>query len=175
MRKKIFAAFLMATILSTPYTAEGGLLFHATKRSIAQKMAKKGFSINHMSDKARFGKGAYLAKSKATAIKEKPNADAVVVFKETKTLKDHIINVKNMKKGGLKSLSGDGDLRGNIHKGIIGPDLGKKIARRLAPAGKSILYQSAKDRHGSNVVIPAAVYKKNPRIVNATGDIHYVK
>jgi hypothetical protein len=156
-----------------PCAADAGWLVHAAKRAVAKKIVKKGFSPKRMSRKARFGKGTYLSKSKKTALKEKPDADAVVVVKNTRSLKKNNINLNDASKKKIKAISGDNDLRGNIHNGIIGPDLGRKIGRKAGKSGKIVTYKSAKDSSGTNIFIPSELYKRNPRIVKPVKVIEY--
>jgi hypothetical protein len=146
-----------------PLSTEAGLLFHATKRAAARKIMQRGFSAKMMKPNARFGKGVYTSESKALALKEKPTSDAVVVLKDTKILQHHKINTSSLTKDKLKRLSGDLDLRGNIHKGIIGPDLGKKIGKNAAKNGHVVVYPSVKGK-GSNYFIPQKVYQEHPRL-----------
>ncbi len=152
-------------LVINPCITDAGWLFHAAKRSASKKILKRGFSPKKMNRKERFGKGAYLSKSKKTSLKEKPNADAVVTVKDSRMLKKKTIDLKKTPKEEIKALSGDRDLRGNIRNGVIGPDLGKKIGRKAGKSGKVIIYKSAKDLKGTNVFIPAKVYTKNPKIV----------
>ncbi|MBE0427246.1 MAG: hypothetical protein IBX72_11465 [Nitrospirae bacterium] len=175
MRKQILIAGLVISLVALPCMVEAGTLFHATKKAIARKIAARGFSVKLMSPKARFGKGAYLSRSKATAIREKPKAEALVVFRDTKKLKNNAISVKDMRKSRIKAISGDKDLRGNIRYGIIGPNLGKKIGKNAAHKGKSVFYKSARDPRGTNVFIPAKVYQRDPKIVRQTGKIYDVR
>ena len=175
MKRTIVISLLTLSLVTVPVMAEAGFLFHATKKALAKRIMARGFSRKLMSPSTRFGKGAYLSKSPVTALREKPKADALVVFRDSKNLRNNAINVRNIQKDRIKALSGDTDLRGNIRKGVIGPDLGKKVANTAKRSDKSVLYRSARDPKGTNVFIPAQVYKKHPRIVTPTGTIQYVK
>ena len=167
MQKAIRVAILLipAFLLIMPDRAEPGMLYHATKRSLAKRIFTRGFSTAKMSRKARFGKGAYFASSRRTALREKPGADAVAVFKDTRSLKRSTLPVNRMSKGEIKKFSGDRDLRGNIRRGVIGPKLGRRIGSRAGTQGKNIAYTSARDKKGTNIFIPSRVYKKNPRLI----------
>lgn len=167
--KKTIALIISCTIALSPSMADAGILWHATKKSAAKKIYAQGFNQKKMSPDARFGKGVYLSESKNTALKEKPRADAVLKFKESKNLKNNNINLAHPTNNKLKALSGDNDLRGNIRKGIIGPDLGKKIGRKAAQNDKSIIYKSAKNPKGTNYYIPSEVYKRHPNIIRKQG------
>lgn len=162
--RKVLSLVTAAAVLLAPCQGEAGLLFHATKRAIAKKIAAKGFSAAAMSGKARFGKGVYLSKSMKTALKER-HADTVAVFRDTGALKKKTVDTRRASMSFLKRLSGDTDLRGNIHKGVIGPDLGHNIAKNAAKAGNVVAYKSAKDGRGTNLIIPDSVYARKPGMV----------
>ena len=151
-------------VLSTPAISEGKYLFHATSRKAADKILKKGFSVNKMNPQARFGKGVYLSESKRIALKEKPLSHAVLTFKDTKLLKKNIIDTKRLSPSELKSFSKDKDLRGNIRKGIIKGDLAKKMGMRAGEHGKALRYHSAKG-DGMNIFIPKRFFQQHPQIV----------
>lgn len=172
--KKVIAIIISLAIAFSPCMVEAGVFWHATKRALAKKLYTKGFSKKLMSRKARFGRGLYFGKSKFTALKEKPKAGAVLKFKQSKTLKNNSINLTHPTNIRLKSLSRDRDLRGNVHNGIIGPNLGSKIGKYAGRKDKSIIYKSAKDPKGTNVFIPWNVYQKHPKIVTPK-EIHYVR
>jgi len=157
---------LAATLSLTamPFVAEARFLFHATSRAAAKKIMQKGFSTRMMNSKARFGKGAYLSKSKAMALREKPKADAVIKFNESKLLGKSTVNTKSLSKGELKRFSHYKDLRGNIHKGVPGGDLAHKMGNQAGRTNKTIAYPSAKG-NGTNVFIPKKVYSEHPQIV----------
>jgi hypothetical protein len=172
--KRTIAVIISCAIALSPCTVDAGILWHATKRSLAKKIFTRGFSNKLMSPKARFGKGIYFGKSKITALKEKPKAGAVLRFRESKTLKNSSINLTHTTNTRLKALSGDTNLKGNIHNGLIGPDLGRKIGKYAARTDKSIIYKSAKDPKGTNFFIPSKVYQKHPYIIRKQG-IDYVR
>jgi hypothetical protein len=164
-RIRLMTLIVPLILMLVPVQAEAGLLFHATKRSLAKRIFTKGFAPAKMSKQARFGKGAYLSRSPRTALKEKPGADAVVVFKDTKSLNKRTLQVNRMTKPELKAFSGDRDLRGNVRHKIIGPSLGRKIGSSANKAGRSVTYSSVKDKKGKNVVIPSRVYRENPHLI----------
>lgn len=144
--------------------AEAGF-FHATSKAVARRILKEGFSIRKMNPKARFGSGVYGSKSMATAIKEKSKAESVVSLSNSKMLQKVKIDSRRLSNSQLKRMTGDRDLRGNIHKGVIGPDLGKKLGRYASRKGKVIEYRSVRDRN-TNIFIPKKVYQEHPSIVN---------
>jgi len=160
-RKIVIILFVSFALLFHPISIDAGLLFHATKRAIAKRILRRGFNPARMSKRARFGRGGYLSRKNATALKEKPEADAVVVFEEKKAMKAREFNVNRVSTKEIKKISGDKDLRGNIRNGVIGPDLGRKIGRWAERNGKIVIYKSAKDPKSTNVFIPLTVYKKN--------------
>lgn len=168
MRRIIFiitAILLTIGLLVIPPLSEAGFLFHATKRAAARKIMQKGFSIRAMRAETRFGRGAYLSSSKRTALKEKPEAETLVVFRGTRSLQKYAIDTRKLSKERLKRMTGDLDLRGNLRQGTIGPDLGRKIGTKTGKSGNVIIYRSARSKHGFNVFIPKEVYKKHPKIV----------
>ena len=174
MRKGILVTSLTISLIALPCLSEAGMLFHGTKRALAKRIATKGFSSKMMSAKARYGRGAYLSNSKNTALKEKPHADALVVFRDTSALRKKAINVNHLQKNRIKAITGDRDLRGNIRKGIYGPEIGRKIGQYAARKDKVIIYKSAKDPRGTNIVIPSQVYQRHPNIIRKQG-IEYVR
>lgn len=170
--KRITLTFFIIGLLLIPIRSEAGWLFHATKRAAANRIFTKGFS-NRMNPAARFGRGLYFSKSPVTAFKEKPLSNALVVSRESKMLKGNVINTKRMSTTEIKKFSGDKDLRGKIHNGIIGPKLGHEIGSKAGTQGKAVAYQSAKDLRGSNLYIPGSVYNKYPRIIQPEKVIRY--
>jgi len=165
MTKKIALFLLLVSIFMTvPDGAYAKSLFHATEKAVARRIMKRGFAANRMRSTARFGRGAYLAESRALALSEKPASKAVVAFKDSKLFRQRTLNTSRLKRTQLKRFSRDYDLRGNIRKGIIGPDLGKKIGRSAGKTNQVISYRSAKGK-GSNYFIPQRLYKNHPNIV----------
>jgi hypothetical protein len=168
MRRIIFtitAILLTVGLLIIPPIAEAGLLFHATKRAAARKIMQKGFSTRLMRAETRFGRGVYTASSKSLALKEKPKAETVVVLRGARSLQKYSLDTRKLSKEQLKRMTGDLDLRGNLRRGTIGPDLGRKIGTKTGKSGNVIIYRSARSKHGFNVFIPKEVYKKHPTIV----------
>jgi hypothetical protein len=161
---KVITALIMLGILLMPLSSEAGALFHATKKVAAKRIMQRGFSAKMMKPNARFGKGVYASESKSLALKEKPTSDSVVVLKDTKMLQQYKINTSSLTKDKLKKLSGDLDLRGNVRKGIIGPDLGRKIGKTAAKSGNVVVYPSVKGK-GNNYFIPQSVYQEHPKII----------
>lgn len=164
VRKILVVSALSLVVIVSPLSIEAKTLFHATKKAAAKRIMAKGFSVKKLNPKARFGKGIYLSESKKLALKEKPSAKAVVRFKDTKLLRSNTVYTKRFTTQKLKKFSGDKDLRGNIHHGVIGGDLAKKMGRSAAKQGKVISYPSAKGK-GLNTFIPQKVYAKNPDII----------
>ena len=168
---KLIAGSMGLSLIVAPLAGEARSLFHATSRAVAKKIMQKGFSIRTMNPKARFGKGAYLSKSKKAALHERPRADAVVTFNESKLLEKSTVNTKALSRNELKQFSHDRDLRGNIHKGIPGGDLAHKMGGQAGRKSKVLMYPSARGK-GTNVFIPRRVYSEHPRIVRPDS-IHF--
>ena len=105
-----------------------------------------------------------MAESKALALREKPASKAVMAFKDSKLFRQRTIDTSRLKRVQLKRLSGDFNLRGNIHKGVIGPDLGKKIGKNAGRTNHIISYRSARG-NGTNYFMPQKLYKNNRKIV----------
>lgn len=165
MIKKIELFFLLVTMfIAVPEGAYAKSLFHATEKAVARRIMKRGFSLNRMRPTARFGRGVYLAESKALALSEKPASKAVIAFKDTKLFHKRTLNTNRLKRTQLKRFSGDFDLRGNIHKGIIGADLGRKIGGNAGSTNHVVSYRSATGE-GTNYFIPQRLYKEHPKIV----------
>jgi len=172
MQKVFLTSIVLISLFITPFQSEAGWLFHATKRAAANRIYAQGFS-HRMNPAARFGKGLYFSKSPVTALREKPGANAIVKSGESKMLMKNTINTKKMSTAELKKFTGDKDLRGKIHHGIIGPKLGHEIGNKAGASGKAVQYQSARDPLGSNTFVPAQVYQKHPGIVHPEKVISY--
>ncbi len=162
--RRIVSVLLIGMLLM-PSLSEAGLLFHATKKAAARKIIQKGFSTKAMRAETRFGKGLYLSSSKKVALKEKPKAETVVILRDTRLLQKYSIDTRKLSKEQLKKISGDLDLRRNLRRGTIGPDLGKKIGTKAGKSGNVIIYHSARSKQGFNVFIPKEVYEKHPKII----------
>jgi hypothetical protein len=151
-------------IVGSPFDAEAKFFFHATKKAAAKKIMAKGFSLRKANPKARYGSGGYLAESKKLALRERPTADAIVKFKDTQLLRRNIISTRKLSSQQLKKISGDRDLRGNIHHHVISGDLAKKMGKASGRRAKVIAYPSARGK-GENIFIPQKVYNEHPGIV----------
>lgn len=174
-RTTALLSLLLVAIISFPCRVEGGFAFNAAKKSFARRIFSSGFNLKKMSHSARYGKGVYLAKTKVTALKEKPSANAINVFKYPKSLEKKSIDTTRMSNTELKSFAGDKDLRGNIRKGIIGPRLGHKIGKEAAIKNKAVIYRSAKDPRHKNIFIPNTYYASNPGMIKAKRLVEYGK
>ena len=162
----VYASLFMVCLTGFAVPAEANL-FHVTQRAARKRIMKKGFSKAKMRSNARYGKGVYLADKKKTAISEVPKAQEVIRFKESKYLKKNTIDMRKPTPAKIRKVVPEKDLRGDVKKGVIGPKLGKKLGRAAGKKGKVIRYRSAKDPNGSNVVIPAKVHGRHPRIIKA--------
>ncbi len=169
---KVMTALLglfMFAALSFPHQVEGGVLFNAAKKSFARKIFRYGFNPRKMAPKARYGPGVYLSKTKVTALKEKPASNAINTFKYSQSLEKKAIDTTRMSNTALKKVSGDNDLRGNIHKRIIGPKLGHRIGKEASLEKRAVIYRSAKDPRHRNIFIPKSHYVSNPKIIKPQG------
>jgi hypothetical protein len=145
--------------------AEAGMLYHAAKKSVAKRILKNGFNPAKFKDKARFGKGLYLTKRRATAVCEKGNKSSVLKVKAGKSLEKKFIDFRKPTKRKLQKYIGKKyDLRGSVKKKIIGPKVARKIGKTAGNQNKAILYRSAKNG-GTNIFIPGKTYQKYPKIV----------
>lgn len=142
-------------------------LFHATRRVIAKRIMKQGFSKARMRTSARFGKGVYASTKKKTALAEGRGANTAIRLKGSKYLKRNSIDLSRPTPAKLSKVSGRQDLRGTVKKGVIGPKLGRKLGKTASRKGKIIKYRSARDPKGTNIFIPRNVYQKHPGIVKA--------
>ncbi len=163
----IWIGIFMAGELCLPFHADA-FLFHATRRAVAKRIMKQGFSKARMHTSARFGKGVYASTKKKTALAEgRGGANTVIRLKESKHLKRNSIDLSHPKQAKLKKVSGKQDLRGSVKKGVIGPKLGRKLGKAASEKGKVIKYRSARNPKSTNVFIPQNVYQKHPGIVKA--------
>lgn len=171
MMNRIFL-FLMIAILviSIHGISEAKSLFHAAEKAASKRILRRGFSLKKMNPNARFGRGVYLANTEKLALKEKPGAKAVVVFKDTPAFRKRIIDTRRISMPQIKRMSGDFDLKGNIHKRTIGPDLGRKIGKAAGKMDRVIAYKPAKGK-GINYVIPRKTFQKHPDILKPVKDI----
>lgn len=165
--KKIFAilnliVFLWFGLLDV---AEARFLAHATRRALAPKIFKKGFSVSKMNPKARFGGNIYFSKNIKTALKEKPHAQSVLLFKKGRSFNNRLLDTRKMTGKRLRVISRLKDMRGTVKKGVIGPKIGHKIANFASRNNKIIAYRSARYARGTNYAIPPKVYSQNNRIV----------
>ena len=147
----LVTVFVMVDI--TPAAARS-FLFHATRRAVAQKIAKKGFLTTRMKASARMGKGAYLTDSKRTALKEVPSAGSVVRFEPTNRFKGKVVDLWRPTAERIHALTPRSDLRGAVKKQVIGPKLGRRLGHKAAQDGEILRYRSARDPQGSNYFVP---------------------
>jgi len=157
--KKI-TSLLLVGLLLLPSTGYARSLFHATSEKAAERIMKRGFSVRTMNPNARFGKGIYLSDTKKLALAEKPNARALI----RADARPKTMNISHWSPNKLKTFSHDRDLRGNIHHGIPGGDLSRKIGREAGKKDMAIRYPSAKGQ-GTNTFIPKKLYETRPRAV----------
>jgi hypothetical protein len=158
-------SLLIVGLLLLPSEGHAFSLFHATTKKAAERIMTKGFSVKRMNTTARFGKGIYMSDTKKLALAERPAAKAMV---KTDMRPGKTTNISHWSKDKLKAFSHDKDLRGNIHRGIPGGDLGKKIGREAGKKGTAIRYPSLRG-NGTNTFVPKKLYETHPRIVTPRG------
>jgi len=161
----IVVGVLSICILS-PEIVEGGFLYHAAKKSAAKRILSKGFSVYKMKYRTRFGKGVYCSRTPKTAITERQKTNALVRVSPGKNFYHKVINLRKPTPKKIRSLIKAKDLRGSTKKGVIGPELGKRLGRFAGNKNKIIRYRSSKNPKGTNYFIPRTLYKKNPRIIS---------
>ncbi|MFH1963796.1 MAG: hypothetical protein ABIJ30_13165 [bacterium] len=158
--------FIMVIIVFITSQVEAGFLFHATDQQASKRIAARDFSAAKMKAKSRFGKGVYLASSRKTALAEKPVADAVIRFNRSKYLSKSSLDLYRPSTQRLKGLCPNTSLQGKVKRGIIGPQLGRKLGRMASRRDKAIIYRSVKQPNGGKAIfIPRHVYCRHPRIV----------
>lgn len=167
--KQIVTGIVMTAIVTSLIlpSVEAGVLFHATEKQMAKKIAARGFSSAKMCSQARFGKGVYLGTSRKVALAEKPGANAVVDFKPSKFLGRNSLNLYRPSTQKLKKLCPNTSLQGKVKHQVIGQNLGKKLGRTASRRNQAIIYHSSKqpNGHGKCIFIPNQVYHRHPRIV----------
>jgi len=164
----IVTIIISSAMVVLPLNVEAKFLYHATRRAAAKKIMTRGFALSKMNPRARFSKGVYLSESKKLALKEKPNANAIIRVRDTKLLRKKSVKTGRFTPQQLKKFSGDTNLRGNIRHGTPGGDLSKKMGKAAGRRGRVIVYPSARGK-GENVFVPQKVYRKHRRIVKPVG------
>jgi hypothetical protein len=172
MKIKIVVCGILSILMFSTSIAEAGLWFHATRRAVGRKIMSRGFSISKAKP-GRISKGINLSKSPATALKERPASKSIIVTRTSKGIERSALNTKRMTSAGLKKYSGLRDMRGTVHRGVIGPKLGRKIGQKAGHQGRAVIFQSAKDRKGTNLIVPKQTYMKHPRSLKPERVISY--
>jgi hypothetical protein len=163
---KITAIIMCMVLASVPGIADAKFLVHATKGRFVPGIMKKGLKTSKMNPKARIGGQKYFGNDLKTAMKEKPGANAAILFKKSRTFNKRILDTTHMSKTRLKSVSGLKDMRGAVKKGVLGPKIGQRIGRYANRNTLIVKYKSARYRKGVNYAIPPNLYKRRPRIVS---------
>lgn len=140
-------------------------LYHATKKTIAGKIAAKGFSSKKMNPNSRFGKGVYVSDKPGTALKESRHGETLVRGQSSKQFQKKVLDMRKPTPERIKGIFGAQDLRGKVRNGIIGPMLGRKLGSSAGKKGQVIRYNSIKDPESTNYFIPRRVLDKNPGII----------
>ena len=99
----IWIGIFMAGELCLSFHADA-FLFHATRRAVAKRIMKQGFSKARMRTSARFGKGVYASTKKKTALAEGRGANTAIRLKESKYIKRNSIDFSHSKPAKLKQV-----------------------------------------------------------------------
>lgn len=143
----------------------GGLLYHATKKKIANRIASRGFSTRKMRSSARLGQGIYFSKSAGGAIREKGAGNAIVRAKPGKHFESRTIDMTRPSGRKIRGLMNVRDLRGAVKKNVLGPKVGHRLGSYAGKNGKILRYRSAKDPRQVNYFVPKATYQRKPDII----------
>ena len=169
---KIIAIIVCMVFAWQPSLADAKFLIHATKGRFVPKIIKNGLKNPKMNPKARIGKQErYFGDNLKTAMKEKPRADAAILFRKSRTFNNRILDTTRMTNNRLKSVSGLRDMRGTVKKGVLGPKIGQRIGRYANEKNLIVKYKSARYRKGVNYAIPPNLYKRHPRIATPVKSI----
>jgi hypothetical protein len=162
---KLIAIIVCVVFAWFPGIADAKFAVHATKGRFVPGIMRKGLKIQKMNPEGRIGKVVYLGDSLKTAMKEKPRANAAILFKKSHMFNKRILDTTHMSKIRLKSISGLKDMRGTVKERRLGPKIGQSIGK-YANKNKLILkYRSARYREGVNYAIPPSLLKQHPRII----------
>lgn len=151
--------------------AEAGLLYHAAKRGVGNRITTSGFSKKAMNPNARFGKGPYFGNSAKTALKERPKAGSLAVFRKSEHFNRKILDTRKLPFKKLERLGRLRDGRGAVKKGIIGPKLGHRLGNYASRNNKIIAYNSVKALGGTNYFIPKNMYNPKGRLIRPVRSI----
>lgn len=173
----VLITFTAGVLPSLPAQARGRAtkaLYHATSKKAAKSISKTGkLDMKKASAKARYGKGAYFARSKRGAIKERGLKNPVV-FKArvNKCFSRRSWRVSQWGLGKLrgKSKVGKKSLRGARKKGVVGPKLGRKLGKAAGKKGRGISYRPKGPRmgKGNNLFVPPQTYDKGRAVGKLT-------
>lgn len=173
--RKILSAIIYIACLLTGVSAEyaeAGFLMHATMKAFVPKITKSGFKTASMNPKARFGKQIYFADKAKTALKERPNADALMRFRKSRLFNERTLDTTHMSNNRLRAISGMKDMRGTVKNGVLGPKIGNRIGR-FADSNKLIVkYNSARYKPGKDYALSPSLYKQHSRIVRAVSPLN---
>ena len=161
----ILSAVFCLVIGMVPGVANAKYLVHATKRAFVPKIMKNGLSKYKMKSGARLGKGRYFGADIKTAVKEKPKADAAILFKKSRMFNKNILDTTHMSNKKLKTISGLKDMRGTVKNGVLGPKIGHKVSNYANKNRLIVKYNSARLKRGTNYTIPPKLLSEHPRIV----------
>lgn len=164
--KRTIAAIICCLMIDMiPEVANAKFLVHATRRAFAPKIMKNGLSKYKVKPTSRIGGKEYFANDLKTALKEKPRANAAIMFRKSRMFNKRVLDTTHMSNNKLRAISGLKDLRGTVKKGVPGPKIGQRIGRYANKNGMIVKYNSARNKTGINYAIPPKLYGEHPRIV----------
>lgn len=161
LSNKTFAILLTACFITGVLAehADARFLFHATRGAFVTKITKNGFKVRRMNAKARFGKKEYFSNDLRTALKEKPKANAAILFRKSRTFNNRILDTTHMNTNKLRSISGLKNMRGTVKHRVLGPKIGRRIGRYADRNNMVVKYKSARYKDGINYAVPTKLNK----------------
>ena len=161
LSSKILAILLTACFITGALVehADAKFLFHATRRAFVPKITKSGFKARRMNPKARFGRKEYFANDLRTARKEKPKANAAILYRKSRTFNNRILDTTHMNTNKLRSISGLKDMRGTVKHRVLGPKISRRIGRYSDKNNMVVKYKSSRYKDGINYAVPAKLNK----------------
>jgi hypothetical protein len=157
--KTITAIACCLLIGMIPEVANAKFLVHATRKAFAPKIMKNGLSTYKMKPNARLGRKEYFANDLRTALKEKPKANAAILFRKSRTFNNRILDTTHMNTNKLRNISGLKDMRGTVKHRVLGPKIGHRIGRYADRNNMVVKYKSARYTDGINYAVPTKLNK----------------
>lgn len=163
--KTISAILCCLLIGMIPEVANAKFLVHATRRAFVPKIMKSGLAKGKMKPTARIGRERYFGGNMKTALKEKPKADAAILFRKSRMFNKRVLDTTHMSNNKLRAISGLKDMRGAVKNGVPGPKIGHRIGNYANKNRLIVKYNSARNKTGINYAIPPKLLGEHPRIV----------